>query len=377
MVGILHISWTVSLAESAITDFQVDPVKEGVERIIIKDHASAGNTTSLRHDNFHVDFPLCLVHVGKAAGSSVSCGLGFTYADCEGMPRDPLPHTHFFHMKRNQCAAARVKPKTYVVTLRNPLTRLQSWFDFEKDIVPKRGKNNRMQEQIRKQRAMLFQECYTTFEKLVLEGLVPLKDSAVAARQPKDMTCPERAWAAVLGTRAFSYHEWYNYEYYWLGIQQQPDNEIDFLKDPGIQSWHPNLFALRTEFLAEDWKTLSEEPLFRPVNRRGKMASASNNETTHTPLTFLLHNDQARAQLCDALCREIQYYKLFVTAAQNLNAFQREATLKDLTQYCPRETSLQVRNDCPGTTPEFLPMVVSERQYRGEVKKRLFTVSGM
>jgi hypothetical protein len=37
------------------------------------------------HSHFHFDFPMCLVHIGKAAGSSVSCGLGFMYADCEGV----------------------------------------------------------------------------------------------------------------------------------------------------------------------------------------------------------------------------------------------------------------------------------------------------
>ena len=58
----------------------------------------------LQHPHFSIDFPLCLVHIGKAAGSSVSCGLGLTYADCEGLPRDALNNnTHYFHMRRNTC----------------------------------------------------------------------------------------------------------------------------------------------------------------------------------------------------------------------------------------------------------------------------------
>ena len=43
---------------------------------------SAATGHYYRHPNFTFDFPLCLVHVGKTAGSTISCGLGLMYANC-------------------------------------------------------------------------------------------------------------------------------------------------------------------------------------------------------------------------------------------------------------------------------------------------------
>jgi len=382
-----------------------------------------------RHVNFTIDFPLCLVHVGKAAGSSVSCGLGLTYADCEGLPRDHLPHVHYFHMRQRHCPS---NTQTYVVTLRHPLYRIQSWFDFEKNIIPNRhsstgggdgeGNNNkntmkipRGKTQAQKQRAMLFQDCYTTFESFVLEGLmtdqqsqpqqpqdgsvntdfrttttttITISNGSIPPTKIKDMTCPQRAWAAVLGARPFSYHEWYNYEYYWSGIEPTKHGYWDQSHSPGDKmeqgtlSSSTVLYALRTEHLEDDWKTLSTEPLFRPVNRRGQRISlpssssvTSLNDTlrTLTSPTFLMENTAARVVLCRALCGEIQYYKKFLSAAYNLSPTQRQESLQELTRECPLETTLEWR-DCP-TVWEFPQMVVPNRQYRMEVKKRFFRVS--
>jgi hypothetical protein len=295
------------------------------------------------HPNFLVNFPLCLVHVGKAAGSSVSCGLGLIYANCEGMPRDKLPRTHFFHMRRNNCPS---DTQTYLVTLRNPLTRLQSWFDFEKNIVPSR-KNKQEEEQLKRKRGMLFTDCYSNFSDLVTVGLRPLIPRTTVAAKPDNMTCPERAWAAVLGVRAFSYHEWYNYEHYWNGMHTHA----------GFEN-RSSLHVLRTEHLMEDWSTISTEQLFRPVNR-GK--------STRDPWQAL--SKEAVENLCRALCPEIQMYKRILTLADNANESQVRASVEEVQALCPSET-LQVRA-CPGI-PTFPLLKVSRRQYQTETKKRLF-----
>jgi hypothetical protein len=381
-------------AESS-SSLGIAPLNAEMEPILRKTtttHTNNSNETTplaYRHPNFRVDFPLCLVHIGKEAGSSVSCGLGLMYADCEGMPRDKLPHTHFFHMRRNNCPTTTSRQKstatpvtrTYAVTLRNPLTRLQSWFDFEKDIVPTRGRNSpQAQEQIRNQRAMLFQECYATFDRFVLDGLVQFfNNETVTAANPKEMTCPERAWAAVLGVRAFSYHEWYNYEYYWTGIQPKGGflngtSEDTQTSSSSFSPLPPIVYALRTEHLQQDWKTVSREPLFRPVNRR-KPESSSNTatNTTHTSPTFLLEEPRAREQLCQALCPEMQFYKQFLLISKNLSPAQQQESLLEIQNYCPLETSLQIR-DCPGI-PTFPKIRVPARQYRTEIKKRLYEIS--
>lgn len=175
------------------------------------------------------------------------------------------------------------------------------------------------------------------------------------------MSCPERAWAAVLGARSFSYHEWYNYEYYWTGLQPRIHDT----------STHPKqVYALRLEHLSEDWKTVSSEPLFRPVNRRGK---SSSNATNVTLPNVLAPNNNVCKILCHALCQEIQYYKRFLMMAENLSAEQKQSSLQELQQYCPLEQSLEDR-DC-SHLPTFPKMKVARRQYQAEVKKQFFEMT--
>ena len=158
-----------------------------------------------RHPNFTFDFPLCLVHVGKTAGSSISCGLGLMYANCEGMPREPsLDNIYYFHMKKNTCRHGRrdvdIGIATFLMTVRNPLMRIQSWFFFEKDIIPSR-KNKNDQERLKWKRGLLFSECYNNFFDLVTKGLVPMRsngsnsDTHNISAKPINMTCQQRAWS--------------------------------------------------------------------------------------------------------------------------------------------------------------------------------------
>ena len=292
---------------------------------------------------FRVEFPLCLVHVGKAAGSSVSCGLGLTYADCEGMPRDKLEQTYHFHMRRNNCPS---NTRSYAVTLRNPITRLQSWFDFEKNIVPTR-KNKHQEEQMKRKRGMLFTECYSDFGNLATTGLQPLQEE-VSVAKPINMTCPQRAWAAALGVRAFSYHEWYNYEHYWTGIQNHP----------GFEN-RSSVHGLRMEHLIEDWSTVTTEKLFRPVNQ----GSSSKSSKTLS--------SEAMINLCRALCPEIQIYKQFLQLADNLEDVQVEESIREVQVFCPLETR-HIR-ECP-EIPTFPKLNVPRQQYKAETKKRLFQI---
>jgi hypothetical protein len=382
-----------------------------------------------RHPNFHFDFPMCLVHIGKTAGSSISCGLGFQYADCEGMPRQELPHTHYFHMKKNNCQppnknrnsrnrkgdAVKIPDNeiaTFLFTVRNPLTRIQSWFEFEKNIVPTR-QNKKIEAQIRRKRGLLFVDCYTTFEAFVNDGLrqrrQPLVDekssssssslsslnlNVQASSSVFDMTCQERAWAAAMGVRDFSYHEYYNYEHYYTSvmqqIQQQGDDEISTQKTSNQSLSSPatkpttKILVLRTEHLADDWSRLSSEKLFRQVNRRGTRgnvpissavgtrynttsAEATNNTTSQLATTATIHWNN----LCLALCDEIQIYKQILYNAYNLNATQVVASINEVRTICPEETT-EVRTCPKSTLPTFPLMKVPRRQYQSESKKRLF-----
>jgi hypothetical protein len=383
------------------------------------------------HPNFTFDFPVCLVHIGKAAGSTISCGLGLMYANCEGMPRTPaVPHTQYFHMRRNHCSNTNnnkdTTTRTFLITIRNPLTRIRSWFDFEKNILPAR-KNKEDEIELRKKRSMLFVECYPTFESLVQSGLMPLVpvvDSTtstitasattssttstntpvmVGASDPINMTCQERAWAAVLGVREFSYHEWYNYEHYWTALQNYPISKPSkATPTPDKMGGNTNssltvaaavVVVVRTEHVIEDWSQLSKEPLFRQVNRGNVNGTTTlskkedgNVDHNHGSLVeWNLQNSSSDmfndnnnnntlflVNLCRALCPEIQIYKQILLSAHNLNTTQIYDSMREIQVWCPLESSTTVRI-CPDI-PSFPPMKVIRRRYATETKKRLFQI---
>ena len=309
------------------------------------------------HSHFHVPFPLCLVHVGKTAGSSVSCSLGLTYANCEGMPRDKISNIYFFHMRRNTCPH---DTATYLVTLRNPVQRILSWFEFERTILPTR-KNQQEEQMLRWKRSLLFVECYSNMSALATHGLQPLRE--VKATKPPNMTCPERAWAAITGARAFSYHEWYNYEHYWNALYEKRQM---LSKNNNSTA---RLVVLRTEHIDEDWASItSSEPLHRHVNRGPKSQNGLRASTTRAN-PFQQWPTTAKENLCRALCDEMQRYKNFLKRAENLNADQVIGSIQELQQDCPDETMEERR--CIGI-PAFPPIKVAKRQFQVETKKRFF-----
>jgi hypothetical protein len=351
------------------------------------------NHIILRHPNFTWNFPLCLVHVGKAAGSSISCGLGLMYADCEGMPRDPpLPNTYYIHMKRDTCRpiennGRNNKIETFLMPIRNPLFRIRSWFNFEKNIVPTRPDKN-LEQRMRWKRGLLFKECYNNFVDLVVDGLsvrhflvhdnttttseVNLETATTIA----NMTCPQRAWAAILGAREFSYHEWYNYEYYWTVLQTHHSR---LFANNSSSSSSPALIVLRTEHLLEDWKKVSKEELYRQVNQAGTRGNVvlPQNDTTKQSYSHqerdarMLEGSSFWKNLCCAVCPELQVYKQILHKAQNLNNSEVRESIDEIQAYCPEETN-QIRS-CPGI-PNFPLMKIPRRRYKAEIKKRLFTV---
>eukprot|EP00533_Pseudo-nitzschia_delicatissima_P007575 CAMPEP_0116082388 /NCGR_PEP_ID=MMETSP0327-20121206/2709_1 /TAXON_ID=44447 /ORGANISM="Pseudo-nitzschia delicatissima, Strain B596" /LENGTH=192 /DNA_ID=CAMNT_0003573197 /DNA_START=611 /DNA_END=1188 /DNA_ORIENTATION=+ len=134
------------------------------------------------------------------------------------------------------------------------------------------------------------------------------------------MTCQERAWAAALGAREFSYHEWYNYEHYWTVLQQRFLNK------------NASIMVLRTEHLLEDWSKLSKEDLYKQVNK-GKGASSvvalSNSSETK------LESDRFWSNLCRAMCPEIKIYQQILEQAHNLETSQLQASIQEIQALCP------------------------------------------
>jgi hypothetical protein len=190
-----------------------------------------------------------------------------------------------------------------------------------------------------------------------------------------NMSCPQRAWAAILGVREFSYHEWYNYEYYWTVLHTHYSRLFNkTLSSP------PSLYVLRTEHLLEDWTRISKEDLYRQVNQAGtrgnKTPQNDQNQTDqrHDAKRVLRADNRTSTfwkHLCHAMCPELQVYKNILRHAKNLNVTQVQESIQEVRMLCPNETT-GIRS-CPGI-PKFPLMKIPRRQYKAETKKRLFTV---
>jgi len=81
------------------------------------------------------DSRICFVHVGKTAGSTMGCYLGFKYNDCHDRMRVlpgnlPLYTTNVVHTHFDTCQRERIA--LYLITLRDPVARMQSWFTYER-----------------------------------------------------------------------------------------------------------------------------------------------------------------------------------------------------------------------------------------------------
>jgi hypothetical protein len=104
---------------------------------------------------------ICFVHVGKSAGSTLSCYLGFMHGRCkrwkkDGSPVIKLPKapgllpdsvTNMIHNGWNDCTDQTFSYFLFVV--RDPIKRLQSWFTYESPLNTPQGEKYRYWKKIR------------------------------------------------------------------------------------------------------------------------------------------------------------------------------------------------------------------------------------
>lgn len=250
---------------------------------------------------------VCFVHVGKTAGSTLACSLGFQYPACgksiEVLPGELAKHTtNIIHTRFDTCR--RTEITTYLFALRDPLSRMQSWFTYE------RPENEESPEYELKK--PLFIDCH--FQTLNELG------TALLDYHPNDTattTCAQRAYDAVSGKVPSSRHNFFNYEYYYRQIPA--DGKIA---------------VIRTEHLADDWNSL-EVTLFQapPLNATAGYFGKKN--TSKKRQTDLVLSAKARVQLCQALCHEIRLYQHLLQTAVNLQPSDVQQSLRELHQSCP------------------------------------------
>jgi len=253
----------------------------------------------------------CLIHIGKAGGSTLTCLAGIpTHACRQGSRKwkqyneerqrsvivQQLQGIGREHLHDNKC-----KPgfDSFLVLTRNPITRLKSWFYYEKPM----GMNAHS---FWYGRQFLWKDCFDRFEDLVVKGLGQNISAERVPPNVPDMSCSQRAWAAVLGARAMSIisHSYYNYEYYYETME-----DLEKHGDP------LSTFVLRNEHLASDWNTIDS---MMGGSGKGGDALFSKKLNANAITSSETLSEEAMKVLCSALCDEIQYYKRILIRAINL-----------------------------------------------------------
>jgi hypothetical protein len=275
----------------------------------------------------------CLVHVGKTGGGTLSCRFGSWLAkDCSKaklgksvLQRHVLGKLH--KARDWGCLRREKHPKVWLFTLRSPIDRINSWFQYEH---PKHGLINEVQGN----RPLLYDDCFDSLEDLSLRGLsdawkysMDLSKNRLVGINETELIhaqkCAKRAWDAVTGSEGYQYHNFYNYGYYKRYI------------DSVMEGYNYSILVLRSEHLKEDWDGL--EKLYTGDTdqiqlRRGQDGEYFDAVRRHSS-NRTLHKD-AYPQLCRALCEEIKVYKSILSAAKNLSPEQLQQSLDELQEQC-------------------------------------------
>jgi Sulfotransferase family len=258
---------------------------------------------------------VCFVHVGKTAGSTLGCLLGFDYGECETTKtvthgRLAPATTRVFHNDMNDCFD---DMDVYLVAVRNPFARLLSWFNYERpaDYDDPDG-------YLIKLRKPLFVRCrYYTLHQLAEDGL--------AHNGSATEKCRDRARQAVRGDALHIRHNYYNFGFYVAALP------------PGA-----TVAVLRTEFLTTDWNSVerylgaTRTPVLEAVPRVNLTPDRKKSDNVFSP--------RARALLCYYLCEEIKVYQWLLNQAVNLNASQVETSMHDMSATCPVQAA---QKKCP------------------------------
>jgi hypothetical protein len=272
------------------------------------------------------DNRICYVNVGKTAGSSAACRLGFVFDACPVervriAPGHLAPYTtSMLHTSVNGCRDDTFA--WYLFVVRDPLERLKTWFAYER---PRQAtattvsassqqvtSNNNPDANARKK--LLFVDCpFSTLNDLGGEFGLGGNNATM---------CSQRAWQAVLGTKAYSEHNYYNYGYYWNQVTAMSRNS------------RLRILVLRTEHLSDDWKAIEMNILHGTDPFRTNASMPERHAPYRQPQDSML-STESQDNICRALCTEIQVYKQLLARAENLDRDQYATSMRELRKACP------------------------------------------
>ena len=266
---------------------------------------------------------LAWVYVGKSAGSTLSCFLGYKSPKCHNKMQllpGKLPQyaTNIIHVHRDSCR--REKIGLYLFTLRDPLHRLMSWFTYER---PSSNQTEMTPHRLKRIQP-LFVDC----------GFDTISQLGEAMSSKHNGVCAKRAWHAVTGAEGYAYHNQMNYGFYWNALPRKARKSA-------------RMAAIRTEHLEEDWYSVERVSLHYngtivDSNSNSTIFGKKNESVKQKEDTLL--SELAQHNLCAGLCREIQIYKMLLRRAENLSPADVEESLGVLERNCPSQV---ITEDCP------------------------------
>jgi len=218
----------------------------------------------------------------------------------------------------------------FLVALRNPVDRIESWWYYEKRVVEEGGVSNTWHRELH--------GCYDNFGVVAEQGLRTQVERRRFHKQEtlvaKNLTCEEVAMACVTGDAACLKHNYYNYEVYLENVLHWKEEN----------SRPVRLDVIRGNHLWEDFERINtlwggSPDLVIPENMRER--NINNHKSTFS--------SKGRRNLCRALCREIVVYKTALKHASNLNEEEKIASSKEVDASCG---GLDVDREC-GTTFEY------------------------
>lgn len=321
--------------------------------------------------------------MGKTAGSSIHCRLSPSlYHSGKGDSRcnsttDHRPSAIADNVvKRVHLEPAPVDGgyKDFLITVRNPVDRIISWFYFLHPSYPpsKLLKHRRGCEQY-----SLFFQCWDSIQSLSENGLRPAteavddendagatnNDTTTTTQDASDLLVACRktttlAWDMVAGKRK-CWHNYFNYNFTYgqllheaTGQQQitywnsNGSNGVEYNQNPNFhrrdrRRSNVTIYAIRTEHLEEDWTkiNLMLGGSNDGVGKAGLSVFRKNdwtNESTIVPNKTL--SAVGRLNLCRALCEEIQIYKKLLHLAVNIDEDGKKESLDELLRSCPMES---------------------------------------
>ncbi|KAL7536483.1 hypothetical protein ACHAXR_007876 [Thalassiosira sp. AJA248-18] len=329
--------------------FSYSKIKSPYEEIWINSHlpgwAKKKRAFRAIEDTIAPEERICYVHVGKAGGSSVGCGLGFSL-HCNNSTQKPLggllPQrtTRLFHADTYDCHD---NSAYFLFVVRNPVERIKSAFLYDRPKSEASLKKHFPEYYERRKNFYLDCPSFGVMERFVQDGLTKHGHATEV--------CKIRAFTALRGERHFSCHMYFNYQFHLEGI---PENA--------------KILTIRNEHLVQDWNFaehfIGGEREIIPPEEANTTIGVMNKSTKDSQDKYL--SEESTLLVCRQLCNEIVSYKKILRRSLNLNYQEIERSIEELRQTCPKYADYE-EGDCPFPMPDITEKLIDMRGYEDVV----------